>query len=279
MIRLATEKDKQAVRDLWYACFHDTENYMDLWFSEFYPRAKTLVCKEDGKIQGALQMLPVTFCIEGEKYSGYYIGGVSVREEFRHEKIGSRLMEEAEEVAREDGMDFCILISDVVGYYERFGYEPLSYRVTLSPDETVFLLHEYLFVPMRAEDAEDVLLVYQTFTQGKTAYQLRTANEMERMLRLEQASNGGVTLVYRLGDLLAYVAYDAWGDTLYADEAAWISEEGKEGVLAFLQTFGKKEISIRCGEEFSEERGNPSVMVRVLCDISLPKGGSYCITL
>ena len=276
MIRKARPADKQAVRELWQHAFGDTEEYAGLWFSEFYPKVQGLVYEKEGSVLGALQLLPVTLRADAREHTGYYVGGVSVWELYRHRKIGTALMQAAEEAARRDGMEFCILIADAVGYYEQFGYRALSHRSVIAANPSGEAVSAR---PVRVEDGEELLLLYRAFCERYPVYQRRTAAQMTDAARLECASRGGAVRLPATGELLGAVYYDTWEDTLYADEILWKNEEGKRLALRFLHEFGKKEISFRCAEPVGILPGTPSVMLLPVGEWKIPSNGYYNITV
>ena len=272
MIREALPGDQAAVRALWKEAFGDSEEYMDLWFGEYYPQAKTLISVSGDTLMGALQMLPVTLVLNDVAHRGYYVGGVSVKKESRHQKIGSALMEEAARVAQGDGMDFCFLIADVVGYYERFGYQPLAYRAAFSAIPTGEAV-SYQKVEEKEEDA--AFAVYQAFTAKASGYLLRQKEQMIQAARLLRASAGDSVLILEGEEPVALVSYDAFGDTLYADEILWKNEKGKRLAIAFLHEFGKQKIVVRYGDAPGLARANPSAMILSFTEFPIPRDGYY----
>lgn len=276
MIREAVSQDKEAVMALWLHAFGDTPEYMRLWFSKYYPKGKTLIMEDNQRILGALQLLPVHLTVNKKSHRGYYVGGVSVWEDVRHQKVGSLLMQAAAEHANRDQKEFCILIADVVGYYERFGYQPLSYRSVINSCPAG---ERIMSRPVGEGDENELLSLYRAFCKPYAAYQVRCAEDMLGAARLERSSRGNCVFLQESEEILAMVAYDTWKDTLFVDEALWKNERGKNLAIRFFHEFGKSKISVRCGELLGFSKGTPSVMMLPLGDWSFPLNGYYNIVV
>lgn len=125
MIQLANETTRHKVRKIWKEVFGDTDEYMDLYFSEKYKDENTLVDVEDGKVVSSLQMLLYEITFYGEKIPFYYLSGLSSLPEYRGRGIMGRLIEASHLLMKEREIPLSILVpaeEKLFGYYERFGY-------------------------------------------------------------------------------------------------------------------------------------------------------------
>ncbi len=59
-IRVARNADLPAIRELWKCCFHDSDDYLDLYFSKRFCARKTPLAFVDKKLIGMVHLLPCT---------------------------------------------------------------------------------------------------------------------------------------------------------------------------------------------------------------------------
>ena len=55
---LTPQEIKQQTRALWKECFHDSEEFMDIYFEEKYADQQNITVRENGKVIGAMQVIP-----------------------------------------------------------------------------------------------------------------------------------------------------------------------------------------------------------------------------
>lgn len=83
----------------------------------------SLVAEADGKILGHILLTRLKVKNEKETFESLALAPVSVLPAFQNQGIGSKLISEAHEVARNLGFQSVILIGHA-DYYPRFGYQP-----------------------------------------------------------------------------------------------------------------------------------------------------------
>lgn len=86
---------KKETRQLWKETFHDTEAFMELYFSRVYKSEYNVCSQIDGHVAGAFQAIPFTMLYHGCEVKTAYISGVSVKEECRKQDIGTNMMSQA----------------------------------------------------------------------------------------------------------------------------------------------------------------------------------------
>lgn len=126
MIKLANNQIKNEVRRMWKACFDDSEEFMDLYFSEKYKNENTLIYFEDNKALASLQMLPYRFTFCGVEIEASYISGACTLPEYRNRGCMAKLLLAAFDIMRERNIPLSILIPAeewLYDYYARYGYE------------------------------------------------------------------------------------------------------------------------------------------------------------
>ncbi len=126
MIRLTDSTTKNEVRKMWKACFHDSDEFMELYFSDVYQNDNTLIYFENGQAAASLQMLPYKFTFCGAEIPVSYISGACTYPEYRNRGYMGKLLSAAFEKMRERNIPLSILIPAekwLYGYYARYGYE------------------------------------------------------------------------------------------------------------------------------------------------------------
>ena len=126
MIQLANEHTSLAVRQMWKTCFDDSEEFMDLYFSEKYQNENTLIRFENNRAVASLQMLPYRFVFYDTEISVAYISGACTLPEFRKRGYMTELMTAAFEVMKQRNIPLSILIPAekwLYNYYAKLGYE------------------------------------------------------------------------------------------------------------------------------------------------------------
>lgn len=84
----------------------------------------------------------------GETYKVYALSGMFTYPQFRNQKYGMKLLQAAKEYMLSQDGDLIMIHSKLQGFYEKAGFEPLPYVVTLvgdpnnptKSDEKVFML-------------------------------------------------------------------------------------------------------------------------------------------
>lgn len=125
MVRFATEKDFDFVKNSWSVCFEDTPEFVDWNFEFNYSRENTIVAECDGSLASAMQIIPYNLCFGEEILSTRYVSGVLTMPEFRMRGLTRALFDFG---LPEMNCDISLLIPAVKGMYEKFGYRTVTER-------------------------------------------------------------------------------------------------------------------------------------------------------
>ena len=131
-----TERIKTETMNLWRDTFHDSEDFMKLYFEEVYQPEINVVCQIDGHVVGALQTIPMRLKMDDEETSAAYISGVSVQADMRRQNIGSSLMRQAHNTLYAKHTVFASLIPAepwLFDWYAQCGYSQ-SINAIAGPD-------------------------------------------------------------------------------------------------------------------------------------------------
>ena len=126
MIRFADEATTPCIREMWKIVFEDTEEYLDLLFTEKYKPKNTLVYLDEGKPVASLQMLPYSITFYGERIEFYYLMGLCTLPQYRRRGYMEQLIMSSHEVMCERKIPLSVLVPAeewLFGFYEKYGYE------------------------------------------------------------------------------------------------------------------------------------------------------------
>ncbi|WP_165044326.1 GNAT family N-acetyltransferase [Dysgonomonas sp. ZJ709] len=126
MIQFANKEITPLVRQMWKICFDDTDQFMDLYFSNKYREGNTLVYFEENRPVASLQMLPYTITFYGENIPFYYLAGLCTLPEYRKKGYMAQLIYKSHQLILDRGVALSILIPAedwLYGFYEKYGYE------------------------------------------------------------------------------------------------------------------------------------------------------------
>jgi len=111
---------------MWKTCFDDTDEFIDLYFSEKYKNENTLVYMQGNEVVASLQMLPYQFTFYGDEIPIAYISGACTLPTFRGKGLMSKLLIEAFSLMQKGNIPLSVLIPAekwLYDYYSRYGYE------------------------------------------------------------------------------------------------------------------------------------------------------------
>jgi predicted acetyltransferase len=126
MIQIAKEGDKKNVKQMWKICFDDSEEFMDIYFSEKYQNENTLIYFEQNRPVASLQLLPYFFTFYGIEVPISYISGACTLPKYRKRGCMTKLLTMAFEIMQERKTPISILIpadNYLCSYYKNFGFE------------------------------------------------------------------------------------------------------------------------------------------------------------
>ncbi len=149
MIQFADKETSHLVRQLWELCFDDTNEFIDLFFSEKYKPENTLLYFEEGKAVAALQMLPYTITFYEETIPFSYLAGLCTLPEYRKRGYMAQLIYKAHEVIAAREIPLAILVPAenwLFAFYEKYGYEKVFEEgmKPLYPIQDILQVHQSL---------------------------------------------------------------------------------------------------------------------------------------
>lgn len=116
---------REQVKRLWKLCFHDTDDFVDLYFRMRYTDEINSAVEVDGQVVSALQRIPYPMTFLGTTVPTAYVSGACTHPAYRGRGIMRRLLDEAHRKMFNQGVCFSTLIpaeESLIAYYARSGY-------------------------------------------------------------------------------------------------------------------------------------------------------------
>lgn len=127
-IRAVTQKEYETdAKGVWGACFkEDGKTFIDYYFEKRSCRKNVVAAFINGKMAGALHILPKELCFGTVRKRTALIAGVGTLPEFRMQGVAAGLLRAAEPIALENGCSAAILQPFSFDFYRKFGYESFA---------------------------------------------------------------------------------------------------------------------------------------------------------
>ncbi|MGM9694247.1 MAG: GNAT family N-acetyltransferase [Alloprevotella sp.] len=87
-----SQEIKRQTRNLWRECFHDSEDFMDIYFDEKYTDETNLTLRHEGQTLAATQLFPYRLTLYGSVTRMGYVSGLATDPAFRGKGHAARLL-------------------------------------------------------------------------------------------------------------------------------------------------------------------------------------------
>lgn len=121
---------KEAIKKLWCEIFHDSREYVDMYFDRVYRDSDALTVVTDGKLESSMLLRSYDFLYQQQVTSMSYIAGAMTRRASRGKGLMSRLIKESFAKSYERGDMLTALIPShdwLYFYFDRFGFSTVFY--------------------------------------------------------------------------------------------------------------------------------------------------------
>lgn len=121
---------KEAIKKLWTEVFHDSKEYVDMYFDRVYRDADALTVVTDGKLESSMLLQSYRFLYQGSDVGMGYIAGAMTRRSSRGKGLMGNLIKESFIRTYERGDMLVSLIPShdwLYFYYDRFGFSTVFY--------------------------------------------------------------------------------------------------------------------------------------------------------
>ena len=257
------QEEKQKARALWKDCFHDTDRYMDFYFS--YKTAENIIygIYDEEMLVSMVQLNPYDLVVDAQELKSYYIVGVATNTAYRKRGLMRKLLNKSLQDMYQEEIPFAYLMPAKEAIYL-----PFDFRIV-----TIQKRKSYPFRELFKENPEEMLSAAQLaknhrydteclgrFDEKRCEALAQFANEFlskreqiytkrsryyyERMLAELETFDGKILILLEENEIRGYFAYGI--------------EEGKVEVLEYL-----------CDEEF-ENILLEELKEKVKADVSNP---------
>lgn len=182
-------------RGFFYAITHNDPGYQP---------GLSLAVRKGRRVLSFLQIFPRVLMLQGAQLPFGGIGSVGTRPESRGRGYASALLDYSLGVMRQHGMRGAMLFTSIQSFYEKQGWQVLErYEQSLSVEPLrMFRSHEIETVPLTAEDANRLLMLYQAQGESRTAWFPRSLDYWRQ--RATWMSHPG-WIVKRNGEMQGYM--------------------------------------------------------------------------
>lgn len=226
------QEKRRRVMELWKSCFHDSDAFVDFYFSEKYADENVVSVWENDRLLSALQMIPYTSTCWGAVFPVSYIAGASTAPDVRGRGLMSGLLRQSFRVMFGRGVAFTILIPAEPGlfdYYARFGYAPVYYGREVSFDISVEKYAEPKEKPLSRSSMYEYFFRRQLSSSCSV---LHDRKDFEAIVKDFESDGGAVVSVSSRDRIiaLAFAQYD--GTRVFIPEWVYDDDISKNALLA-----------------------------------------------
>ena len=131
MIRFANDNDIPSLKNIWKACFDDTDLYIKSYYINRPLNTLALVWEGDGRIVSSLDLIPISLKVKSIEYNALYIYAAATLPEYQKRGIMHKLIDEAARWGLGNGYHFLSLIpqtESLISFYQNQGFSLPVYR-------------------------------------------------------------------------------------------------------------------------------------------------------
>lgn len=203
-----SEEIKNKMMGLWKKTFHDSQEYVNLIFDQYFNEDTVAYIEEDGEIVSALLGIPYEFSKNRKLLRGLYLCGLATQPKYRNRGYMHKLIEEINLHALKKGFAFTFLIPEnelLINYYTQKKYIKAIYRIEDRYSDIHNFTNDYL-TSLNNEDEKIRELKHKTFCDLKCV-ELDSKDELTRkkiisyINNLEYNSKGYVSILHSPKDI------------------------------------------------------------------------------
>ena len=237
MLDFARKEDTKALQELWTACFDGPPGYADFYYSRRFVPEDTLVWREEGG--RPVSMMTLMRVRQGGQ-DGAYVYAVATLPAFRGRGLMTRLDQWAQEVIRQRGWSFSVLVPAEPALFPM--YEKLGYRSCFPVWTKLVAAGGRKTVDFSSCPFEEFRELRKRFLYRIPGAVLHPEEEL-RYIYDELHGFSGEILRYEEKDGACYVAFTVEEDGLLIREATGSDPVGV--ARALLARYGSKQALVR----------------------------------
>lgn len=118
---------KEQLIELYKKSFDESDEYADYFFQNRYKQENVAAVIENGKVISALHLIPQEIMLCGKPVKAGYVSSAATLPEYRGKGLFAQTMAKADEMLKNNGMEYCVLYPFKHEYYRKFGFIEYSY--------------------------------------------------------------------------------------------------------------------------------------------------------
>lgn len=233
-IRLATQKDTQALKELWLEAFSDSKEFVDWNFKNNYCPQNVVLAEEDEALAAALHLAEYNVCLYGEDLKGVYVSAVATKKEYRGRGFASGILNFASSLCAERGFDLCFLVPAINGFYERFGYFSVCEKEEFLSDASLKTTEN--FEGFENLTKEKFFKIYCEANKNKAFYLKRSKKNSDMIFDDHRENTKGISKAF-FDEGYILLGGEAGKTKIF--ELCAKTEAAKKALLKYAESFGK----------------------------------------
>lgn len=229
---------KTAVRQIWQECFHDSRQWMDMFFSEVYDDDEALVLEYNGRPVSSMLLRRYMMLFHGEEIPVGYVSGAATRRHDRGHGYMSELIRIALRHARHRGDLLVSLIPAsrrLFGFYGRLGFSTVFYI----KEDRYTSLHSFApcgrYTRVDNVDTDEVFDFFRSRELMRDGSFIHSRDDFRSILK-DNLIDGGAVVAVRREDTDAIVALgfatvDEDDNRIVVKDLLAVDEDASEGLL------------------------------------------------
>lgn len=231
VVDFANRGDMENIAAMWRMAFNDSDEYIQNFMKMMYKPGFTLVSRVEGVAVSCAFLLETQLVISGRPHSAYYFYAASTHPKYRNQGHMGAIINAAEQVACERGIDFIVLVPAedyLFDYYSKFGFETKFYK------RVAYFTRDELRALAVEPDLKDAFSL-SIFDTRQTALGFGSfLNWGEQALKYalyEHDSTSGSVAFTSDG----YAIYNMGKDTVYVKELCTLSDPGELFTMLLME--------------------------------------------
>ncbi|MDR0745191.1 MAG: GNAT family N-acetyltransferase [Mediterranea sp.] len=186
------------IKELWKLCFHDSDEFVDMYFRLRYSSETTMYIQSGSMIVSSLQMPYYAMTFEGTGIQTAYISGACTHPDFRGKGIMARLLTESFGRMARKNIPLSILIPanpGLVDYYARTGYACAFFRSRIERKVSDIVIDKgNLHIEHTINFGRSIFDYFTEKAYSRSNYVQHTTADLEAVIEDLRISGGSVTV-------------------------------------------------------------------------------------
>ncbi len=238
-IRTCTAADEEVIKALWSYCFEgETDPWFQWYFKKLYTPERVLAGEEGGKIACNLHRRPYRLFVRGAEVPTDYIVGVATHPAARGRGYGTKLLQGAFRMAKEENKGVVILMPSAASYYypQGFSFYAHQWKRSGAPENLVRPGMKPLPAGLVSAGKEWKILdtVYKKYVKGRNGWTIRDEESWKNHMEAQFCDGGFIAAVEDKNGPAGYIFYHLAERKMQVSEMAFSSEEGRLGLYAYM---------------------------------------------